>query len=601
MNHNYNIDYYNYPRKYYKEKSNYELKDINKIKEYEKKLLNNNEIELLPNSIYEYEKNKYYNIRKKIYYDLIPLKKKYNINGGIIFDTYEYNKNVLINELLESVYDYNNSGYRYNYEDGILFKYQYITNCTLCILSKKQLKKYDYKYYNNIKINELNNNKCILISYEDFYKMSNPNEYEYVEYFKNEFDINNTLNNIFHIYWKRIIFLDFHKNIVIKNNNIKSLKCCIKWFIISERNLCYTLINNILDYTINDDTYNKNEYIRYFIENSIYKINEINNEINKNIINIELNESYMKNYNLNIVLNESKINLLNYLNNYNNTTYNFKIDKCDNYVNIIKTIKDNNLKEINNINKRIITLENTEKKTKEEYELLLLNYEYNNLEYILNRLDYIKKDIERNIVRKNKIINQIDYIEKNVKEENIKSCPICFDEIENTYSILDCGHYFCINCSNILNDKYWFNCPNCREKNNSFNYIIKDKIENINNNVKMDNIIEYIKKYYNNDNNKDSNILIISNYKDNLRLLNKTFKKNPKCSFLDRKIKKDSNIFMCGYEKLENINNNEFKEILILEPSLIKSHNELVKYKFNNIMKSYFICKNTLEENLLII
>ena len=586
MNNSYNIDYYNYPRKYYKEKKNYELKDIKKVKEYERELIENNEIELLPNSIYEYDKNKYYNIRKKIYYDSTPLKNKYNINGGIIFDTFEYNKKILINELINNELINNeiyNNSFRYNYEDGILFKYQYITNCSLCILPKKKIKNFNYKYYNKIKINELNNNECILLSYEDFYKMISPTEYEYIEYFKNVFELGDTLNNIFHIYWKRILFLDFKENIIIKTNNIKCLKCCIKWFIIKEQNLCYTIINSILDYTINNETYNKNEYIKYFLENSIYKINE-KDESNMNIIKIELNESLKKKYNLNLELNDSEINLLNYLNNNDNKMYNFKIDKCDTYENTIKNIKENNINEINNINKRIVNLENLEKKTKEEYDLLILNYEYNNLEYIENKLIYLKNDIERNNIRKDKIINQIEYINNNVKEENIKNCPICYDSIDNYYSILDCGHYFCINCSNIISNKYWFNCPNCRDKNNSFNYIIKDEIDkNQNNNIKIDIIIEYIKKYYDNIDNKNSNILIISNYKDNLRLLNKTFKKNPKCSFLDRQIKKESNIFMCNYDKLENINNNEYKEILILEPSLIKTQNELVKYKFNNI------------------
>ena len=48
-------------------------------------------------------------------------------------------------------------------------------------------------------------------------------------------------------------------------------------------------------------------------------------------------------------------------------------------------------------------------------------------------------------------------------------CSICIDNIQSSYRILRCNHYFCRTCI----DKWWLkssilNCPNCRE------FIIED-------------------------------------------------------------------------------------------------------------------------------
>ena len=84
-------------------------------------------------------------------------------------------------------------------------------------------------------------------------------------------------------------------------------------------------------------------------------------------------------------------------------------------------------------------------------------------------------DINKNIENKKKIINQIEFINNNLKEENINNCPVCLGKIVNNYALTDCGHHFCLECSNILGKNYYFNCPNCRFRNYSFNYVLKNK------------------------------------------------------------------------------------------------------------------------------
>ena len=598
MEDNYYLEYYNYPKKFFNDfnLNHQKIKNINKIIDYENKLFNESTIELLPPYIFEYNNNEYYNVKKKIFYDLKPICEKYVINGGIIYDNYEYDKNKLINELINNN-SLNNIGYRYNYEDGLLFKYQFRTNCTLIVVQKKYLKNFNYNYYNKVSFENLNENNIVVITYEDLYKLNCPIEYSYIKYFKEKFDINNNIDNIFHIYWKRILYIDYNNiNINIKKNNLKNLNCCIQWYIVNKNNINYNLINNLIDNTIINEKYNKNEYIKYFLNNCIFKINEINKKNNINIIKLNLNQYYEYLYKLNNNLNEDNYNLLSLLNNYDNK-YILKSNKCDTFENIKNNIKENNINNIKKINNRINTLNNLLKKINEEINLLDNTYiDQENIELCLNRKKYLMNDINKNIENKKKIINQIEFINNNLKEEDINNCPVCLGKIGNNYALTDCGHHFCLECSNILGKNYYFNCPNCRFRNYSFNYVLKNKnFVEISENNKIEKIINYIKENIKNYNK----LLVICNFKDTFKFISTKFNKKYKCSFIDKKIKKDNKIFFCYYNKLDLVYNKDFDEIIIIHPSLEKSYNELINYKFHNIKKSYFICYNTFEENII--
>ena len=317
------------------------IKNINKIIDYENKLFNESTIELLPPYIFEYNNNEYYNV-KKIFYDLKPICEKYVINGGIIYDNYEYDKNKLINELVNNN-SLNNIGYRYNYEDGLLFKYQFRTNCTLIVIPKKQIKKFNYDYYNQVTFENLNQRNCVIITYENLYKLNSPTEYSYIHYFKEYFNINSNIDNIFHVYWKRIIYINYNNIINIKKNNLKNLKSCIQWYIVNKNDINYNLINNLIDNTIINEKYNKNKYINFFLNNCVFKINEKNNDNNKNIIKINLNEYYEYLYKLNNELNEDSYNILGLLNNYDNN-FVLKSTNCNNFEKTIINIKKKILK-----------------------------------------------------------------------------------------------------------------------------------------------------------------------------------------------------------------------------------------------------------------
>ena len=113
--------------------------------------------------------------------------------------------------------------------------------------------------------------------------------------------------------------------------------------------------------------------------------------------------------------------------------------------------------------------------------------------------------------------------------------------------------------------------------------------------IKLEKIINYIKENIKNYNK----LLVICNFKDTFKFISTKFNKKYKCSYIDKKIKKNNKIFFCYYNQLDLIFSKDYDEIIIIHPSLEKSYNELINYKFHNIKKSYFICNNTFEENII--
>ena len=206
--------YYNFPRQYYENNKDYGLKKVNDIIDFENKIFKNeNEIQLYPQFVIEVEDNECYNIYKKIKYPNHPIKEKYYNKGGFILESYEFNKKELIENLEINNIKFDNTGFRYNYEDGNLFKYQYRVNCNLVIVPRKQLKYWGTK--EKLKYKDLNNRPMYVVTYEDLSKMNVPLEYDYLNYFE-EFDENQNIDNIFHIYWKKIFYIDYNQNTILK-------------------------------------------------------------------------------------------------------------------------------------------------------------------------------------------------------------------------------------------------------------------------------------------------------------------------------------------------------------------------------------------------
>ena len=66
--------YYNFPRQYYENNKDYELKKVTDIIDFENKIFKNeNEIQLYPQFVIEVEDNECYNIYKKIKYPIFFL------------------------------------------------------------------------------------------------------------------------------------------------------------------------------------------------------------------------------------------------------------------------------------------------------------------------------------------------------------------------------------------------------------------------------------------------------------------------------------------------------------------------------------------------
>lgn len=605
-NHYYNKQFYSFPHNYFNE--NFEkviqkVKDIKDVKKYENDIFNNkNIVTFYPNFILKIEENKYYNIRKNITYDCEPIKKKYSINGGIICESYEFEKKELLEELITNHCNIDNNGFRYKYEDGILFKYQLRTNCTLIIIPKKYMKLwYTIKKYSDLNYTELLSEKCVYITYEEFSKLIINSDYTYINYFNSIYNEENEVDNIFHIYWKRIIFMNFDDILSIRKCNLSKLKSCVSWFIVKKNKLNYNMINGIINYTISDENYNKCEYFKYFIENNIFKINECDNLLNNKVIHkIDLSNEELEIYNLNVKLKEHKYNLLSYLNkndvNLKNKNINF-----DNFENSIIKMKKKILLSINAVDNSICKFQNKLNKTFQIEQMLLNNENIseNELLEIKMRIQYIKNDIKRHLDHKSVYIKHLDYIANNLIIEENYQCPICFNNIEDNYGLTSCGHIYCLECCSQLTKSYVFNCPTCRYQNFGFNYISNNNItNNIKKKTKINVIMEYIYNII-----SENKVMILCDYKDTLKLFEKEFNKKYKCSFMDRKIKLKTKIYLGLYDKVNYYNLKDIKkdinEIILIHPSINNDVNNIIDYKFNNIKKSYFICNKTLEENII--
>lgn len=82
-------------------------------------------------------------------------------------------------------------------------------------------------------------------------------------------------------------------------------------------------------------------------------------------------------------------------------------------------------------------------------------------------------------------------------------CAICREELKYPFSILDCGHTYCMNC---LENEMPINCPYCRNtslykinffanKTNIYNFLERNKVNRYNDNKSENNILKYFMSY----------------------------------------------------------------------------------------------------------
>lgn len=586
--------YYNFPRQYYENNKDYGLKKVNDIIDFENKIFKNeNEIQLYPQFVIEVEDNECYNIYKKIKYPNHPIKEKHYNKGGFILESYEFNKKELIENLEINNIKFDNTGFRYNYEDGNLFKYQYRVNCNLVIVPRKQLKYWGTK--EKMKYKDLNNRPMYVVTYEDLSKMNVPLEYDYLNYFE-EFDENQNIDNIFHIYWKKIFYIDYNQNTILKKNTMFKLKSSVLWYIINENYFDYNILHTSIDCTIDNEHYNKPEYIQYFLNNNVYKVNDVTLEKKYELCihKLELSELERKIYDLNVELKEHKYNLLDFL---NGDTVLLKHSDCDTIENTISKIIKKNISFVKKKNVRIDTYEELIHKCENEQNILAEHNLDNELQFVGNKINYYLNEV--NILK-----NDINLLEKHnefVKKFNkVKQCPICLSDVNKEYVLLNCGHSLCVDCALMCKkNNNITKCPNCRFVSGNFNYVVDKKYE-LDENHKFSKY-DIIKKTIENRISKDENILIISSYKDVLKNLENDFKKN--CNYVHCKYKKNRNIFLCLYEKLPHyykVDEDNIKEVIVVNPSISANYNREVLFKLNrNIKINYYFYKNTIEENIM--
>lgn len=383
----------------------------------------------------------------------------------------------------------------------------------------------------------------------------------------------------------------------IKNNNIKYkdiLECEYLFFNI---NLLSTYLKYI-DLKFNYNNNLKNTIENYTIEQTLSE-NLLNNEL-KNIFVYEWNNIIIDNFSK---INKNDIHYLKYLKkkNYNYINYENEIDDVilknmsvfiiDNddlnkyyYHNFKYFIKYELIifhKEKNiNDNSKIINLPNNE----ETDIISKLSYSKNNeIElaklFLNSKSKFIHKDNENNIknlIKKNKIDNNFTNELMNNNKNNKLLCCICMDRIDQSkLCVLDCGHYFCKNCilMHKINEEmnnYENKCPICRYNYNIIYNIIDD-------NKNFNKVLFDLEKILNKEFKK--NIYIVAEYNEILK-------------FIEDLLKKKYNIEYYKKNKC-NVNNIKLISINHLKKNIIKDIDALIFFTFSNkAYQKYLEIKN---------
>ena len=137
--------------------------------------------------------------------------------------------------------------------------------------------------------------------------------------------------------------------------------------------------------------------------------------------------------------------------------------------------------------------------------------------------DELSKELQDNI-RKKQIF---DELQEKLEEE--KTCPICYEELENLYkAVTPCGHFICSDCiSGIYHSKSSLKCPMCRNPFNKrdLEIISPDLVEKTNKlGTKMAKLIEMANTII--DASPDNRIIIFSQWDSMLKLISNNLKNN---------------------------------------------------------------------------
>ena len=587
----------------------------------------NNKVIIKDKNILKLENKLYINIELERFYSY-KIKDKYFKYNGIIINYNNYFKNKLFPIFsIEYIHNYEvndenklkNLPIKYNTDinSNILH-----TKCNLILTNKNNVDEW-------IKILTkcLSKNICIINYKKDFTKILNENIFQYdylilnynlinLSFFKNYFikyqssknidikiSIDNSIheniyneniynNNFFNIYlfkWNNIIYddIEYIKNID-KYNFINYIECTkTKYYIlysVFENNIAdYLIKNNIIHNNYNYD--NNNFYS--FIKNELM-IYDNNINIENIYIDIEFNkdeQNLCKNIELDLK-NECKKNSLFFINNYkynfNNLPINDINNSIDKYYNHLIEIENNKMNHLNYF-ESIPYIQDIREKFKNN----IVSYTSTNL--------YIKN-----------ILHDIEFLKKDFY------CTICLDNIKHkNIALINCGHYFCKSCIRKYmyeDDFKKYECPICRKefKNNNI-YMNQNNNEYFG--TKINKILEIIK------NEHEKNIIIVTNYKENIFYIKNYIKNNiqyhsyhlffknnllkEKNIKLFNKVNDVKNILFTDYDNIlkysYNITSILFIDIEYDKYVLIKNN---FKYHNNNNIKFYFLyMKDTFEED----
>jgi hypothetical protein len=488
------------------------------------------------------------------------------------------------------------------YQEYFVFKVK--KNYTLLYLNSKILlfflrKGFDIKYRNFIFLFLKNNIKNDNSYYKFINKFNNK---------KLENTINSKINKLF-------------------NNNdydIKNFENII--------NVCNRIINKSNIFKLIDKNIIK-------LDNNFYANTKLNRfSTSKNIFNTFKFDGIILNNNIDKNRFHSLLSINHYNKNYNiyskNNSYNLKqiITKCS----LILTEKQNINIWIDLINScnceskiyKIITkkdLKNIYNNDLLNIDFLIINVNFINNNYFKNY--YTKYKIEDNKLFYNLIINSIydNLFNKNILNEKFNNLyifkwnNIIYDNIEKIENI-DKNNF--ISYLGVNNIKYYL--LNSNISNNTLDYIInnsiidiKNKIDNefiyINNiDIDYDNFYNFIKKELlikDNKSNINYNFVKVTLDNNELNLYNNLFDLDNKYKSLFLNYSSDYNFNINTVDKLNNINedyynnliNNQYDKIEILN-NFFKNKDE--KDSYNNFINQYFnkniLNNNEINENILI-
>ena len=490
--------------------------------------------------------------------------------------------------------------------------------------------KYFKNYYNkyNIDNNKLFYNLIINSIYDNLF---------------NKNILNEKLNNLYLFKWNNIIFDDIEKiECIDKNNFINYLSISnIKYYLLNNNiNNTNNINNKIFDYVINNSIVN----IKNKIDNEFIYINNIDIDYD-NFYNFIKEELLIKdNKKSNIIYNFIKISLddieLNLYNNLinlvdnkkkslflmNSSNYNYNVNTIDKLNNINELYYNNlinkeyeKLEILNNFFKNKDEKDSCNKFINEYFNKKILN-EYEINENIL--ITKIKNDI-------NKYKSKIDYFQNIINnfELNNYVCSICIENIDNNNNnlcIINCGHSFCKNCltNYVIQQDKKCKCPICRES-----FLLNNVYVPIKNSDDIDKIIikgsklNKLKTILNNENNKNNNnekIIIITQYKENIKIKNEIednydffylFYKNNNLNNVKRELFiKNINkcILLCNYFDIIDYKFDDIKTFIFIDYPILEELNDIfieIKNKYielNNDINFYFLyTENTFEEKII--